>query len=133
MPGCYKGNVTGLKCLSCDNGWLICDVCLSNGCQTYKECDLCPVKDVEVVIDWFIAMIWGTVKISSSLIGSASEFLCKLGSVARQVCYAWAFFQIGVEHFGGERVLSGHLRGSAWNSFPESKGFLKDATVSSFI
>ena len=62
--GCGNGNVTSLERLYCDNWWLIGDVCLSSGCQNCEECDLCPIQDIEVVIDWFSAMMRGGIKIS---------------------------------------------------------------------
>ena len=60
VPGCCKANATGLERLSCDNEWLIGDVCLSSECWVCKECDLRPVQDMEVVIDWFSAVMWGS-------------------------------------------------------------------------
>ena len=39
-----------------------------------RNVDLCPVQDIEVVIDWFSAVMWGAIKMSNSPIGGASEF-----------------------------------------------------------
>lgn len=90
-PGCCKGNGTGLERLSCDNEWLISDVCLSSGCRSCEDYDLCPAQDIEVVIDWLNAVMWGAIRMSNSPIGGASEFSCAPGSVAREVRCAGAF------------------------------------------
>ena len=65
VPGCCKGNTTGLEHLSCENGWLTDDVCLSSGSWFCKEFDLCPVQDVEVVIGWFNVVMWGAIKMTN--------------------------------------------------------------------
>ena len=78
---CCKGNAISLERLSCNNEWLIGDVCLSSEYRSCEECDLCPVQDIEVVIDWFSAVIWGAIKMSNSPINGASEFSCPPESV----------------------------------------------------
>ena len=75
----------------CDNERLICDVCLSNECRSCQECDLCPVLDIEVVVDWFAVVILGAMKASNSPIHGASEFPCPPESVDREVCCAGTF------------------------------------------
>ena len=37
-----------------------------------------PVQDIEVVIDWFSAVMWGAIKMSNSPVGGTSEFPCPL-------------------------------------------------------
>ena len=81
VPGCCKGNATGLERLSCGNEWLIGDVCLSNGCWIGKESNICPVPEIEVVIDWCSAVMWGAIKMTNSLVGGASEVSCPPESV----------------------------------------------------
>ena len=81
MPRCYKGNATGLEHLSCENGWLIDDVCLSSGCWIYKASDMHPVQDAEVVINWFSVVMWSTIKITNSPVGGANELSCPPESV----------------------------------------------------
>ena len=78
--------------LPCNNEWLIDDVCLLNGCWIYKECDLCLVEDIEVVIDWFSAMMWGAIKMSNSPIGGTSEFPCLPKSVDQAMCQTGTLF-----------------------------------------
>lgn len=86
VPRCCKGNVTGLEPLSCDNEWLVGDAHLSNGCQNCEKCDLCPIQDNEVVIDWFCAVMWGgAIKMSNSPIGCANEFACPAEFVEQKV------------------------------------------------
>ena len=81
MPGCYKGNATGLEHLSCENEWLTGDVCLSSGCWICKESKLCPIQDIEVVIGRFSVVMWGTIKMTNSPVGGANEFSCPPKSV----------------------------------------------------
>ena len=81
MPGCCKGNATGLEHLSCENERLINDVCLSSGCWICKASDMHPVQDTEVVIKWFCVVMWGTIKMTNSPVGGAREFLCPAESV----------------------------------------------------
>ena len=92
MPRCCKGNATGLERLSYENELLISDVCLSSGCWTCKECDLCPIQDIEVVIDWFSAVMWGAIKMTNSPVGGAIEFSCPPESVDQGMCHARTFF-----------------------------------------
>ena len=91
MPGCCKGNATGLEHLSCENEGLIGDVCLSSGCWIFKESDMCPAQDIEVVIDWFSAVMCGDIKMSNSPVGGASEFSCSPESVDQGICRAGTF------------------------------------------
>ena len=70
--GCCKGNAIGLERLSCENGRFIGDVCLSSGCCICQESDMCPVQDIEVVIDWFSAVMSGDIKMNNSPVGGAS-------------------------------------------------------------
>ena len=81
MPGCCKGNTTGLEHLSFENERLTGDVCLSSGCWICKESDLCPVQDIEVVIGWFSVVMWDAIKMTNSPIGGAREFPCPAESV----------------------------------------------------
>ena len=76
-----KGNATSLERLSYDNWWLIDDTCLSSGCRICEEYDLCPVQDIEVVVDWFGAVMWCVIRMSNSPNGGASEFACRAESV----------------------------------------------------
>ena len=76
VPRCCKGNATGLERLSYDIEWLIGDVCLSSGWRSCEAYDLCPVRDIEVVIRWFSAVMWCAIKMITSTIGGASEFAC---------------------------------------------------------
>ena len=71
---CCKDDATDLERLSCENEWLIDDVCLQSGRWICKEYDLCPVQYIEVVIDWFSVVMWGAIKMTNSPIGGASEF-----------------------------------------------------------
>ena len=81
VPGCCKGNATGLEHLSCENERLTGDVCLSSGCWICKESELCPIQDIEVVIGWFSVVMWGAIKMTNSPVGGASEFSCPPESV----------------------------------------------------
>lgn len=72
--------------LSCDILWLIGDVCLSNGCQSLDKCDMCSIQCIEVVVDWFGAIMWGTIKMSNSTIGGAGESSCSTESVDEEGC-----------------------------------------------
>ena len=91
MPGCCRGNSTSLEGLSFENERLIDDGCLSSGCWICKKCDLCPVQDVEVVIDWFSVVMWAAIKMTISPVGGASEFPCPLESVDKGMCGAETF------------------------------------------
>ena len=91
VPGCRNGNTTGLERLACNNEWLISDACLSSEWRSCEECDLCPVQDIEVVIDWFSAVMWGAIKMSNSPVGGASEFSCPPESVDEGMCRAGTF------------------------------------------
>ena len=75
VPGWCKGNTTSMERISCDNEGLIGDVCLSSECRICEECDLCPVQDIEVAIDWFSAMMWGAIKMSNSIYWWRQQFL----------------------------------------------------------
>ena len=75
---CCEGNATSVECLSCDNEWRVDDVCVPSGWQSCEECDLCPVQDNEVVVDWSSALMWGTIKKSNS------QLLALLNSHARR-------------------------------------------------
>ena len=44
VPGCCRGNVTDLECLSYDNEWLIDDVCLSVGVEAVRNMICVPSK-----------------------------------------------------------------------------------------
>ena len=81
VPGCCKGNTTGLEHLSCENERLTDDVCLSSGCWICEESDLCPAQDIEVVICWFSVVMWGTTKMTNLPVGGASELSCPPESV----------------------------------------------------
>ena len=124
--GYCKGNAIGLERLSCENGRLIGDVCLSSGCWIYKESDMCPVQDIEVVIDWFSDVIWGAIKMTNSPVGGASEFSCPPESVDQGMCRAGTFcYKQMLNVLVEERVLGGRLWRSAWNSFPRGKRVCK--------
>ena len=88
---CCKGNATGLEPLACDNEWLIGDVCLSWEWRSCEECDLCLIQDIELVIDWFSAVMWGAMNMSNSPVGGASEISCPPDSVDQQTCRAGTF------------------------------------------
>ena len=91
VPGCFKGNATGLEHLSYENERPFGDVCLSNGCWICMESDMCPVQDIEVVIDWFSAVMWGDIKMSNSSVVGASEFSCPPEYVDQVMCRAGTF------------------------------------------
>ena len=74
---CCKGNATGLDHLSYDNEWLIGDVCLSSECWSFEECDLCNIQDIEVVIDWFSAVVWVAIKMSHSLVALVNSHVLR--------------------------------------------------------
>lgn len=67
--------------LSYDNERLIDDVCLSSEFWSYEECDLCPVEDIEVIIDWFRVVMWGAIRMGNSPISGPSESACLAESV----------------------------------------------------
>ena len=71
--GCYEGNATGLERFSCDHCWLIDGVSLSSVYPSCEEYDLCPVQDIEMVVDWFIVAMWGAIRVCNSSIGDASK------------------------------------------------------------
>ena len=81
VPGCCKGNATGLEHLSCENGWLTDDVCLSSGYWICKAYDMHPVQDTEVVINLFSVVMWGATKMTNSPVGGANEVSCPPESV----------------------------------------------------
>ena len=93
VPGCCKGNVTGLEHLSYENERLIGDVCLSSGCRICKESDMRPVQGIEVVIDWFSAAMWGAIKmIIHPLVVPVNFHVCQNLLIrgmcrARTLCY----------------------------------------------
>ena len=89
--GCYKGNTTSPEGLSADDQWLIGDGCLSSGYRSCEECDLCPVQDAEVVIDWFGTVISVVIRINNSPVGGGSESACPAESVDEDVCCAKTF------------------------------------------
>lgn len=60
-------------------------------CRSCEECELFPFQDIEVVIDWFSVVMWGSFKINISPIDGASDFSCPLRSVDREVCCAGTF------------------------------------------
>ena len=72
--------------LYCDNDWLMSDVCLSSGCQSCDEHDLCPGQDIEKVIDYFSAMMRGAIRMCNSSIGVDNEFACGAESLDQEVC-----------------------------------------------
>ena len=87
-----------------NNLWLIGHVCLSNGYRSCEECVFCNVEDIDVVIDWFSAVIWDTTRINNSPIGCTSESACPAESVDQVVRSARAFIGflwIGVGHNPG--------------------------------
>ena len=81
LPGCCKGNTTGLEHLFCENEGLIHDVYLSSGCWICEASYLHPVQDTEVVIDWFSVVMWGAMKMTNSPVGGAGEVSCPPESV----------------------------------------------------
>ena len=85
MPGCCKVNATGLEHLSCENGWLTDDVCVSSGCWICKASDIHPVQDIEVVINLFSVLMWGAIKMTNSPVGGACEFSCPAESVDQRM------------------------------------------------
>ena len=91
VPECCKGDATGLERLSSENERLINDFCLSSGCWICNESDMRPVRDIEVVIDWFNAVMWGTIKMSDSPVGGASEFSYPPEFVHQWMCRAGTF------------------------------------------
>ena len=85
MPGCCKGNATGLEHLSYENELLISGVCLSSGCLICKASDMNPVQDIQVAIGWFSAVMWGANKMTNSPVGGASEHSCAPKSVDQEM------------------------------------------------
>ena len=39
--------------------------CLSSGFWSCEECNLYPVRDIEAVVDWFGAVMWGAIGMSN--------------------------------------------------------------------
>ena len=85
VPGCCKGNATGLEHLSCENERLINGVCLSSGCWICKASDMHPVQDTEVVINRFSVVMWGSIKMTNSPVGAAGERSCPRESVDQEM------------------------------------------------
>ena len=81
MPECCKSNTTSLDHLSYEDELLIHDVYLSSGCWICKASDMHPIQDIEVVIGWFSAVMWGAIKMANSPVGGAREFSCPPESV----------------------------------------------------
>ena len=81
VPGCCKGNTTGLEHLSCENERLTDGICLSSGCWICKASDMHPVQDTEMVIGWLSVVMWGAIKMTNSPVGGAREFSCPPESV----------------------------------------------------
>ena len=54
-------------------------------CEDY---DLCPVLDIEVLIDQFSAVLWVATRMSCSHIGGASESACPVESADYETCCA---------------------------------------------
>ena len=88
VPKCSKGNATGTEHLFCDDKSLIVDGCLSSGCWSGRECDQCPVEDIDVVLDWCAAVMWAAIKMSHLPIDGASESVCLLEFVNEGGCCA---------------------------------------------
>ena len=53
---------------------------------------MCPVQDIEVVIDWFSAVVWGTIRMCNSPICGTSEFTYPVESVDQEVYCTGTFF-----------------------------------------
>ena len=131
VPGCCKGNAAGLEHISSKNEPLIGDVCLSSGRWICKESDMCPVQDIEVIIDWFSVVMWVAIKTSNLSVGGANQFSCRPESVDQGMCRAGTFcYKKMLNVLGEERVLGGRLWRSAWNYFPGSKGCVSQVVVS---
>ena len=52
---------------------------------------MCPVQDIDVVIDWFSAVMWSDIKMNNSPVGDASEFSCLPESVGQGMYCAGTF------------------------------------------
>ena len=52
---------------------------------------MCPIQDIEVVIDWFSVVIWGAIKMTNSPVGGVSKFSCPPESVDQGMCRAKTF------------------------------------------
>lgn len=74
MLGCYKRNNIGLERFSLDNEWLTSDICLSNGCWSREEYNLCSVQEIEVDVDWSSVVMWGSITMSNSAVAGANAF-----------------------------------------------------------
>ena len=134
VPGCCKGNATGVERLCYGNESLISDECLPNGCSICKECDMCLVQAIEVIINWFSAMMWGAIKMSNSPVGGASEFPRLPESVDQRMCRTGTFsYKYMLNVLLEQRVLGGRLWRPTWNSFPGSKRVVNKAVVSLFL
>ena len=96
VTGCCKDNATDLKRLSCDDEWLVGDVCLSNECQSYEKYNLCLVQHIKVVIDWFSTVLWGAIKVSNSPTGGANDLSCPPESRDEEVCCARAMNGVSI-------------------------------------
>lgn len=59
--GCCKGNDTGLEDLSCENSWLIGNVCLSSEYPIGGEYALCCIQGLEVVLDRLSTVMRGAI------------------------------------------------------------------------
>ena len=57
----------------------------------YKKYDLCPIQDIEVIIDWFNVVMWGAIKMSNSPVGGASELPNPPEFVDQGICRAGTF------------------------------------------
>lgn len=75
-----KCDATGPERLSCNDQWLIGDWTPAKGYGNCGECGQCPIQDNEIV-DWFGAVLWGVIRMSSSRIGSSSKSTCPPESV----------------------------------------------------
>ena len=70
-----------IEYLSCINQWLKGDGHPSRGYWSCEDCNLCRVQDIDAVVDWFGAVMWGAIRLSNSPIGGASESSCPAESV----------------------------------------------------
>ena len=104
------------------------------GCWIRKECDLGPIQNIEVVIDWFSVAMWGAIKMSNSPVGVASEFSCPPESVDHGMCCAGTFsYKYVLNILVEERGLGRRLWRPAWSSFRGSKEVVDEVVVNLFL
>ena len=52
---------------------------------------MCCIQDIEALVDWFGAVIWGGIRMSNSPIDGSSASVCPVEFVEEEVCYSGTF------------------------------------------